>query len=208
MNPISEEMLMEYVLGELGDDDAREVKQAMGSDPSLAREIVALQEVLASIALLAPSMTPPPHLKDRLLREIESAHPFAAFAKRLAQMFDLSLQRMQEILHTVEDPKLWEITPIPGVSLFHFAPGPSLAGADAGFLRLEPGALFPKHLHPLGEKVMVVEGTMIDEDGTIYRPGDVDDKPPGSAHVFRAGPEGPLVGAALVLAPIEFVTPA
>lgn len=48
-------------------------------------------------------------------------------------------------------------------------------------VRYAPGARFDAHLHELGEEILVLEGTLSDEDGN-YGPGTYLKNPPGSRH--------------------------
>ena len=48
-------------------------------------------------------------------------------------------------------------------------------------VRYEPGAQFHSHEHPLGEEILVLEGTLSDEFGD-YGPGTYLKNPPGSSH--------------------------
>lgn len=51
--------------------------------------------------------------------------------------------------------------------------------------RLAPGTVMPTHAHPGGEEVLVLEGTLADENGT-YGPGTWLRLPPGSRHAPRS----------------------
>lgn len=49
------------------------------------------------------------------------------------------------------------------------------AARDVGFYiyRMEPGAASAPHRHGGAEEFLMIEGELIDNDGTVYRPGDV-----------------------------------
>lgn len=49
------------------------------------------------------------------------------------------------------------------------------AKRDVGFYiyRMEPGARSTPHMHGGAEEFLMVEGELIDNDGTVYKPGDV-----------------------------------
>jgi anti-sigma factor ChrR (cupin superfamily) len=54
-------------------------------------------------------------------------------------------------------------------------------GHTTSIVRFEAGASFSRHVHPLGEEILVLEGIFSDEHGD-YRPGTYIRNPPGSGH--------------------------
>lgn len=57
---------------------------------------------------------------------------------------------------------------------------PSWTGFHA--MRMAPGALSPAHEHSADEYFFMLEGELIDHDGTLYRPGDMVLLRAGSRH--------------------------
>ncbi|KMW60233.1 hypothetical protein AIOL_000386 [Candidatus Rhodobacter oscarellae] len=55
---------------------------------------------------------------------------------------------------------------------------------DVGFYiyKMEPGSQSTPHRHGGAEEFVMIEGELIDNDGTIYRPGDVVWLAPGTEH--------------------------
>lgn len=55
---------------------------------------------------------------------------------------------------------------------------------DVGFYiyRMAPGSRSTPHLHPGAEEFFVIEGELTDNDGTVYRQGDVVWLAPGTEH--------------------------
>jgi len=55
---------------------------------------------------------------------------------------------------------------------------------DVGFYiyRMAPGSRSTPHRHGGAEEFLIVEGELIDNDGTVYRPGDVVWLAPGTEH--------------------------
>lgn len=51
--------------------------------------------------------------------------------------------------------------------------------------RMEPGAVSAAHRHEGAEEFLVVEGTLIDNDGTVYEAGDLVWLAPGTEHNSR-----------------------
>ena len=75
---------------------------------------------------------------------------------------------------------------------------------DVGFYiyKMDPGAASMPHRHGGAEEFLMIEGELIDNDGTVYRPGDVVWLAPGTEHnsytktgcliaVFAEGAEEP-----------------
>ncbi|MEM9097578.1 MAG: cupin domain-containing protein [Pseudomonadota bacterium] len=58
---------------------------------------------------------------------------------------------------------------------------------DVGFYiyRMAPGTSSTPHLHPGAEEFLMVEGEITDNDGTVYRAGDVVWLAPGTEHNSR-----------------------
>jgi anti-sigma factor ChrR (cupin superfamily) len=55
-------------------------------------------------------------------------------------------------------------------------------GQGVYMIRAEPGAKFISHVHRFFEDFLILEGDLVDDDGTIYGPGDFVSYKPGSEH--------------------------
>jgi len=58
--------------------------------------------------------------------------------------------------------------------------------------KMEPGARSAPHRHGGAEEFLIIEGEIIDNDGTVYRSGDVVWLAPGTEHTSYA-PNGALI---------------
>lgn len=144
-----------------------------------------LHESLAALSLEQPKAAPPPALREQLLAGLDSraAVPYPGFARRLQRLYQLDEQQTLQILRKSADPTQWEDQGF--ISLLHFAAGESLPGTHAGFMRLQPGLRFPRHRHVGHEHMLMLAGTLQDEDsGALYHPGDLLVMEPGSEHAF------------------------
>jgi len=179
------ELIPLYALGALDDDEARAVERAVESDASLAAE-------LDSFLALAPVAVPSPDVKARLLASA-GAGPHESFVDRMSKLVGVTLDRSRELLALIERKTSWE-TPVPGmgVHLVHFDGGPAYAAADCGFVRIEPGCTFPWHKHRGEEVNLILSGSVRDDQGNTYGPGDVITQVQGSEHSLTAGDEGAL----------------
>jgi anti-sigma factor ChrR (cupin superfamily) len=75
---------------------------------------------------------------------------------------------------------------------------------DAGFVRLAPGATFPYHRHIGGELVLLIEGSFIEDDGTVVRAGEGQDLAAGTSHSFTAPPDAGCILAVLIWQGLDF----
>ncbi|MFH7027645.1 MAG: cupin domain-containing protein [Heteroscytonema crispum UTEX LB 1556] len=65
----------------------------------------------------------------------------------------------------------WQQTPYNGISFACFEADDSVQQHPLTMLtRFDPGGFFPKHGHPEGEEILVLQGTFADETGA-YPPG-------------------------------------
>lgn len=178
------DLLPLYSLGLLDGDEAETVERALASDPSLAAELTGYRDAVHDI--VEPAL-PSPDVKTRLMTSI-GAGRFESFSQRIAKLFDVTLDRGRELLGLIERAASWEVR-APGIGLVHFQGGPAVATADCGFVRIDPGAIFPWHAHVAEEISIVLAGTLETNDGRILKPGDELVQGPGSEHAIRAQAE-------------------
>jgi hypothetical protein len=162
--------------------------------PDLVRE--ALAETLAE-SLGAEAA--PPALRSRLLSAATTGPMrHAPFFDELARLFDLGVDAVVRILENAGNESSWEPGPHPALRLVHLEPGPSLAAADAGFVRMPASFDWPSHRHTGVERVLILEGGYRESGGRVYRAGDTHEMGPNTEHSFTVLPDSPLL-LALVL---------
>jgi len=173
------------------------IRDALGAGgPSEQRDVEAM------LVALAESMgvdAPPPALKQRLL-DAATAEPtrYAPFFDDLARLFDLGVDAVVRVLERAGSESEWQPGPHPSIRLFHLEPGPALAAADAGFVRMPPSFEWATHRHTAIERVLILEGAYQESGGRVYRAGDLHEMQPGTEHSFTVLPDAPLL-LALVL---------
>jgi putative transcriptional regulator len=190
-----EELLPEFI------DDALEAEHAPGLGNAQN-----LEAVLSALAASAGLDTPPPALRARLLASATTGPTrFSPFFDQLANFFELGIDGVVRILQRAGLESEWEAGPHPSIRVFHLEPGPSLAAADAGLVRMSAGFEWPGHRHSAPEKVLVLEGGYRDSSGRVYRAGDVHEMAAGTEHGFAVLPESPLLFALVLHGPIEML---
>jgi anti-sigma factor ChrR (cupin superfamily) len=75
----------------------------------------------------------------------------------------------------------WSATPASGVSRRMLERDGAEVARATSIVRYAPGSAFARHTHGGGEEILVLEGTLHDENGT-YGPGTYIKNPVGSAH--------------------------
>lgn len=208
----------ELVLGTLDGEIRRNVELHVGRCQRCAAEVFAMSEALSALALALPPEPPSRPLRTRLLASVTEEQegrglrasepgPFADMVGRLAEFFDVTVERARTLIALMADPSSWTPGPAEGISLIHVEPGPRVARADVGFVRMAPGVRFPRHRHIGDEFSLILEGGIIDEDGTVVRAGEFHRLPADTSHDFTALPDQGCTFAAAVVDGIEFLEP-
>lgn len=113
----------------------------------------------------------------KLLFDGESTR-FSAYRQRLSQLFDLERGQVDLLIDVAgryHDPR-WQPGAIPGVTRISVTPGPRFDRASAALIRMEPGVVFPTHLHGGPEWGLIMQGQLTrvqDNDTRHYRAGDL-----------------------------------
>jgi quercetin dioxygenase-like cupin family protein len=160
--------------------------------------------VLLSLAL--EPLAPASHLRERLVASVARCDRYRPFFRDLAACFDMTERGVRELFARVDRPDAWAPGVGRTVGFMHFQPGPRLASSHCGLVRMGDGARVPRHRHREREVTFVLEGTVVDGDGTRYGPGQILDMAPGSTHALtvRGEPEALL---AVLQSEIDVVAP-
>jgi quercetin dioxygenase-like cupin family protein len=142
-------------------------------------------------------IAPPPDGRRRLLAAVQGSARFLPFYADLCRHFDLSRQRVAELLSKIDEPGAWTrgIEPIQG--FLDFVPGPRCEALRAGLVRMNPGAQFARHRHVDREITYVLEGIMRDGEGTRFGAGQAIEMAAGSEHALLADGDTPVLLALL-----------
>ena len=93
-------------------------------------------------------------------------------------MLNMQFDR-QVTIHAGDQP--WQPSPMAGVWRKPLAREAAEQGHATSIVRYDPGASFPRHEHPGGEEILVLEGVFSDEHGD-FGAGTYFRNPPGSSH--------------------------
>ncbi len=157
------------------------------------------ERVLDFLARGLRPLSAPGSLRDRLLGAAGGNNRLLPFLDRMMSLFDLPESEAQGHLHSVDDADAWEDM-LPGVRYRDFDGGPALGDAHGGLIRLQPGEVFPHHSHVGEERVLVLQGALVDDKGASYRAGDLVVSADGTSHELRAVGESETIYAAVVTA--------
>jgi quercetin dioxygenase-like cupin family protein len=155
---------------------------------ALLLDSLAAEEVAGDKVESRSPQSPRKEVRANLLAALDgsAAHPFPGFARRFARLFDISVEKSDEILGKMSSTSEEDWLPLGGTSLLHFEPGPRYEGAHAGLVRCQPGMDFPTHRHLGTETTMILAGGISDLDtGEVFLPGDVVTKPADTEHHLR-----------------------
>ena len=169
------------------DEQAAAAAHLAGCD-ACAAGFRASAEALAAVALSAPPVQPVPSMRDRLLASVAVTSRFAAFADQVASLLDVTVEKSRELLARVDDASAWTQTPLEGVSSYDLDGGPAVADALVGFVKVQPGHVFPEHEHVGDEVALIIQGASIEASGRVARRGDLVRMGRGSAHELKALP--------------------
>ncbi len=198
--------LVEYALGSLDPEGRNEMERALRDRADLRAQLKEVTALFEKIGAAQAPTAPDPKVRERLLKSVNASTRFEGYLERLADLFDLGVARLREILAGAEnDAGVWHDSGVAGVSLMHFDGGPRVATADCGLVRLEPGCTFPRHTHHGDEHALVLRGEVHDDSGCVFRPGDFAHMPAGSSHSFTAGDAEPLLLAVVLYGALEAV---
>jgi anti-sigma factor ChrR (cupin superfamily) len=158
-----EEQAALFALGALEPEDAKRYRARLASGcPLCVSEVQECESVLVGLTLSATPVSPPPHLRSRLLERIgegaKAGHPANAQGR---------------VVRAQEAP--WKPSPFPGVDMRF------LHERKTMLVRMAPNTTIPAHPHSAAEQCLVLEGS-ITSDGLTVHAGDFIYMPAGSSH--------------------------
>ncbi|NUN13642.1 MAG: cupin domain-containing protein [Myxococcales bacterium] len=155
-------------------------------------------ETMEVLATALPPVTPSDHVRSRLMASLGQRSRFEWLADTVATMLDVARDKALAYLENIDVPSQWQASPFSGVSLIHVEGGSAVGAAITGFVRIEPGFVFPEHSHLGDESVLVVQGTIVLSGDRTARPGDVLMADNTIEHEVAQGNGPPLIYLAVV----------
>jgi anti-sigma factor ChrR (cupin superfamily) len=144
-------------------------------------------------------------LRRRLLDTVEGRARYAPFAERVARFFGIDPREASSALEAITVESAWSEGPMPGMATAKLPCRPKVPGQTAVFLRSEVGAHCPIHRHLGEERLLILEGGIVESDGTVFHAGDLVVKPAGSAHEFDVLGDEPCIAAYLLEGGLELI---
>ena len=158
------------------DDDARvELKVHLDAlTPEQRSEVARLYDAAVALALSAPQLEPPPHVRERVLAAARKPMRYTVWAA----------------------DAVWTDTGLPGIRARVLAVD-KVRSLVTLVIRAEPGAVYPPHKHHGPEECFVISGSVV-IDGRVLRAGDFHHADEDSDHgeiTTTEGAEVIIVGA-------------
>jgi len=179
-----------YVLGALPPDEQRAFEAELRANAEVRELVRNLQRAANLVAMAQPQKSPPPELKNKILRAIdargrrrhESHQPVGKSSP--AQ----SLPMPGFLFHGATDSKGWKELPVRGAWLKLLS-----LNKDRNYAvlmgRLEAGVRYPAHTHPGPEELYILTGDLHIGDRALG-PGDFHHADAGTAHDVNYSVEG------------------
>ena len=185
-------LLAELVAGTLAAEERPALERHLERCARCRGEAERLSEAVSALALALDPVASPPDGRERLLGAACGGR-VERFAGEVAELIDVPLARARELLDAIDTPDPWLPGMTPAVQFYHLPPGPAVQASLVGFLRVTAGESFPRHRHLGEERVLVLQGALREEDGTIRRRGELVVSADASEHAFAALPGPDLV---------------
>lgn len=147
----------------------------------------------------------PPALRDRLLASRARPGKYGIFVDRVARLFALPTDAVERLLAELEGPGAWKPFLVEGTEIIPVIPGAALEGAIATFVRVQPGARFPDHVHRGHETMLVLDGGFVEPASRLeaWR-GEETAREDGSHHALLGLPGVPCIAAVLIVGHADF----
>ena len=199
--------LIEYVLGNISPDSDNELKKLLQTK-GIDKEIAKINEEIEQIASTVTPVKASSHLKSSIFSHIDEVNPHSldGMANRVADFFQLPINKIQTMLKSVSDLTLphWEKTFIKGAYLYHFKAGGDIAKAHCGLIYLKADTKVQEHEHLGEEHMLVLTGEIKTQEGKSYRVGDVLISKKGSSHIIQTAKHTHCVFAVKAFGDIKF----
>jgi len=177
-----EALVLADSVGALDPDERVELRARLDAlTPEQRSEITHLYDIASSVALTAPSLEPPAHVRERVLAVTREPARYTVWAADAE----------------------WVATGMPGIRTRILAVDKTRSLVTL-LIRAEPGAVYPSHKHHGPEDCFVISGSVV-MDGRVLRAGDFHHADADSEHGEIATIDGAEV---LIVGSVEDYLPA
>jgi anti-sigma factor ChrR (cupin superfamily) len=176
-----------YVLGSLSLEERAELEAHLRACDLCRREVESLESVLGDLAALAPAMSPPPALKERLLARVRESEP--SVTQPWKQWLPATSEAGLTLVRAGEGA--WEPSGVDGVEIRRLFLDRENDRATM-LVRMAPGTSYPAHVHGGAEECYVLQGDL-DVAGTRMVAGDYQRATSGSLHGIQSTVGGCLL---------------
>lgn len=180
--------LHEYALSILEAERYQTVKAHLRECRPCTKALGLLNNALSD-AVAPTQVTPPTSLRSQLLADISKIAPYSLYHDKMAEILLGSKDALQSELAAMPHPKTWVDGPIPRCRLFPCVANAAPRDAIRTLVLMESGSHFPEHEHLGDETVLILQGSLLQDDGKVSRPGEILHMAKGTSHAFDV-PEG------------------
>jgi len=182
-----------YALGLLSAEEDARLAAQVRADAELREFVISFQRTMSKVALVAPAATPPPSLKDKILRRIQADKTESAAG--VADGLSKTVPGLRFVAGT--EPHGWKQLPVPGAWLKLLSIEPN-RGYAVLMGKLEPGARYPAHSNVGPEDFCILTGDL-HVGARLLGPGDFHHADAGSFHTENYSVEGCTLLAVLTI---------
>ena len=196
--------LADWFAGTLSDDRERRLAEHIAECDRCAKEFERVRADFARLASRQGEDRPSESLRQRILDAAEPGARFFDLSDHVRDVLDIDEETTAELFAAIDDESNW--VPFPGydIAFFYFPfadiePGDAVDAQFVSILRVGRGETFPEHRHLGRERIFMLQGTMVEDDGEVFHRGDYIDHDDDTEHTFRVPDDSPaLVGIVLV----------
>lgn len=176
--------LYEYALEILEPKRAAEIGSHLQECRSCLLALGVINDEFAQVIVPTTDVAPKASSRSRLLSDIGGIVPYARYLDDMAKMLVGSRALLEGELRGLPHPKTWVEGPVKHCRLFPCDAESTLEDVIRSLVLMESGSTFPSHEHLGDEYILVLQGSMLNEDGKLYRPGDKLHMAEGTNHSF------------------------
>jgi len=176
--------LHEFALRLLDEKSAQEVEAHLSECRSCVLELGTINDMLVESVVTPESAIPSASLRASVLADVGRIVPYSAYLTDMARLLDGSRKTLESELRDMPHPNTWQEGPIDHCRLFPCDAESKLQDAIRSLVLMESGSHFPMHEHLGDEFILILQGSLEQDDGRVFRPGDKLHMAEGTSHEF------------------------